>query len=71
MRYSEILYQRLGCKGIVRMDYIVTPDNKPMFLEVNTIPGQTALSIVPHQVEHMGMNLSDIYTQLINEALER
>lgn len=71
MRYSEILYQRLGCKGIVRMDYIVTPENKPMFLEVNTIPGQTALSIVPHQVEHMGLNLSDIYTQLIEEALEK
>ena len=71
MRYSETLYLRMGCKGVVRMDYIVTPDNHPFFLEVNTIPGQTALSIVPHQVEHMGLNLSDIYTQLIEEALER
>lgn len=71
MHYSEVLYQRFGCKGVVRMDYIITPDNHAFFLEVNTIPGQTALSIIPHQIEHLGMNLVDVYTQLIEDALNK
>lgn len=71
MRYSELLYMRMGCEGIVRMDYIITPDQHPFFLEVNTIPGQTALSIIPHQIEILGMNLSEVYTLLIQEAFEK
>lgn len=69
MRYSETIYQKLGCKGVVRIDYIVTEENKPIFLEINTIPGQTALSIIPHQVGYLGLDLTDIYTNIINEAL--
>ena len=69
MRYSEIFYHKTGMKGVVRMDYIITPDNKPFFLEVNTIPGQTALSIIPHQIEHIGKDLKQVYTDIILEAL--
>ena len=69
MHYSEIFYQQVGMKGVVRMDYIVTDDNRPFFLEVNTIPGQTALSIIPHQIEHIGKDLKKVYTDIILEAL--
>ena len=69
MHYSEIFYQKVGMKGVVRMDYIVTDDNRPFFLEVNTIPGQTALSIIPHQIEHIGKDLKKVYTDIILEAL--
>lgn len=71
MHYSEVLYQHFCCKGVVRMDYIITPDNQAFFLEVNTIPGQTALSIIPHQIEHLGLKLVDVYTQLIEDALNK
>lgn len=69
MRYSETFYQKLGLKGVVRMDYIVTPEEKAIFLEVNTIPGQTALSIIPHQIQHIGKDLKQVYTDIINEAI--
>lgn len=69
MRDSEKIYAGLGCKGVVRFDYIVTEDGKPFFLEVNTIPGQTALSIIPHQVQHLGKDLKQIYTDIIMEVI--
>lgn len=68
-QYSIDVFKKLGCAGIVRVDFIVSPDGIPYFLEVNTIPGQTAMSIIPSQVETLGLNLTDIYSQLIEEAL--
>lgn len=69
--YSIKVYRELGCAGIVRVDYIVSPDGVPFFLEVNTIPGQTAMSIIPSQVETLGLDLTEIYSQLIEDAQGR
>ena len=68
MHYSEIVFQKLNCKGVVRIDYIVTQDNTPYFLEINTIPGQTAMSIIPRQVKYKGIDIVDFYTQLLVES---
>jgi len=67
--YSEIVFKKLGCKGVVRIDYILTPDGIPNFLEINTIPGQTAMSIIPRQVKFLNINIVDFYSGLIFEAL--
>ncbi len=69
--YSEKIFKEMGCGGIVRVDFIISPDGVPFFLEVNTIPGQTALSIIPNQIQTLGMNLTDVYSQLIEEAFSR
>jgi D-alanine-D-alanine ligase len=62
-------YSLLNCKGIVRIDFIYNAaDSKPYMLEVNTVPGQSAASIVPQQVQAMGWTLKDFYTALIEEA---
>lgn len=71
MQYSEQLYHGLGCKGVVRFDYIVTPEGIPYFLEINTIPGQTAMSLIPKQVQLNHIELSTFYGNLINEILEK
>lgn len=67
--FSKTIYERLGCKGVVRIDFIVTSEEIPFFLEINTIPGQTSMSIIPHQVEYLNMNLQDFYTEILLEAL--
>jgi D-alanine-D-alanine ligase len=38
-------------------------------LEVNTVPGQSAASVIPQQVRAMGMSLTDFYSAVIEEAL--
>lgn len=62
-------YTLLNCKGIVRIDFIYNSVNlKPYMLEVNTVPGQSAASIIPQQVAAMGWSLKEFYTALIEEA---
>jgi D-alanine-D-alanine ligase len=68
-RYSELIYEKLGCRGVVRIDFMVTPDETPFFLEINTIPGQTALSIIPCQVKYLGIELQTFYRELIEEGV--
>jgi len=68
---STAIYQFLNCSGIVRIDYIIR-DGQLYFLEVNTVPGMSAASIVPKQINAMGkMSIKELYTRLINEAIER
>ena len=63
------VYQKLNCKGIVRIDYFLEHvTGNFYFIEINTIPGQTATSFIPQQVAAMGVELKDFYTQVIEEA---
>ena len=67
---SSQLYDLLGCKGIVRFDYIHdTAKDELYFLEVNTIPGQSAESIVPKQAKAMGITPAELYEMSIQAAL--
>jgi D-alanine-D-alanine ligase len=64
------IYALFNCNGVVRMDFIFNEEmNKPFLLEINTVPGQSAASIVPQQVAAMGMELKSFYSSLINNAL--
>ena len=61
------IYRHLGCKGLVRMDYISAPDGI-YFLEVNIIPGMTNASLVPKMVRASGMDFTAFLTELIENA---
>lgn len=67
---SYRLYDLLGCSGIVRFDYIYDEERRELyFLEVNTIPGQSAESIVPKQARAMGIAPAELYEMAIQAAL--
>ena len=67
---SSKLYDLLGCRGIVRFDYIHdTTADELYFLEVNTIPGQSAESIVPKQARAVGISPAELYEMSIQAAL--
>lgn len=63
---SSRVYEILGCKGIVRVDFIVVGDN-PFFLEINTVPGMTMESIIPRQANAAGIGLEDLYSMVIED----
>ena len=63
--YSETIYKKLGCKGVVRIDFILNPLNEPVFLEINTIPGQTAMSIIPKQLAYNNISLQEFYGGMV------
>ncbi len=64
---SKKVYEHLGCAGLVRVDYIVAEDGL-YFLEVNTIPGMTAASLVPQMVRAAGMNMTDFLSSIIENS---
>ena len=61
------LYRHLGCKGVVRMDYILAADGL-YFLEVNTIPGMTSASLVPRMVRTAGLDMTEFLTVIIENS---
>jgi len=65
---SVMLYEKLNCKGVVRFDYILDRDVF-RFLEVNTVPGLSAASIVPKMARAHGWTFTELITRLIEEAL--
>ena len=68
---SSQLYDLLDCRGIVRFDYIYdTTKQELFFLEVNTIPGQSAESIVPKQARAMGISTRQLYEMVIQTCMK-
>lgn len=70
-RIVRDIYTRLDCKGMVRVDFFLEQGtDRFYFIEINTIPGQTAQSFLPQQVRAAGMQESDFYAELIDLALQ-
>lgn len=70
-KLTSAIYDILGCKGIVRIDYIITEGEKINMLEINTTPGMTATSFIPQQVRAAGIDIKDVMTDIIEEGLEK
>ncbi len=69
---AKKIYQVFNCNGVVRIDMIYNEaKGEPYMLEINTVPGQTAASIVPQQVRAKGWTLKQFYSALIEDALAR
>jgi len=66
------IYQIFNCQGVVRIDFIYNEaKQQPFMLEINTVPGQTAASLVPQQVAAKGWSLKTFYSGLIDAALAK
>jgi len=61
------IYDWISAKGIIRVDYIISPTNKIWMLEINAIPGMTATSFIPQQVRAAGLNMTEVLTEIIEE----
>jgi D-alanine-D-alanine ligase len=69
---AKKIYHVFNCNGVVRIDMIYNEANgEPYMLEINTVPGQTAASVVPQQVRAKGWTLKQFYSTLIEDALSR
>lgn len=69
-RIAIAAHRALGCRGMSRADTIVTPEGAVCLLEVNTIPGMTATSLLPDAARADGFEFPDLCTRLVELALE-
>jgi D-alanine-D-alanine ligase len=63
-------HKALGCSGVSRTDTIVTPEEKVLVLETNTIPGMTSTSLLPDSARAAGIEFPELCERLIGYALE-
>ncbi len=65
-------HQALGCRGVSRSDFRYD-DSAPgsgrlYYLETNTQPGMTPLSLVPEQASHLGISFEDLCSWMVENA---
>ena len=70
-RSTSRIYDILGAKGIIRVDYIIPSDGEPVLLEINTTPGMTATSFIPQQVRAAGLDIKDVMSDIIENELRK
>ncbi|MGB2434724.1 MAG: D-alanine--D-alanine ligase family protein, partial [Flavobacteriaceae bacterium] len=63
------LHQQLRLQGVCRSEFIIV-EGIPHLLEVNTIPGLTAASLIPQQVSAAGIELADFFESLLMEKMK-
>jgi D-alanine-D-alanine ligase len=68
-KLSSAIYDILGCKGIVRIDFIITEGDVINLLEVNTTPGMTTTSFIPQQIAKAGLDIREVMTEIIENEL--
>jgi D-alanine--D-alanine ligase len=64
-------FKILGCSGVARADVRLDPSNHPYVLEVNTIPGMTATSLVPKAAAAAGISFPDLCERVLLMTLEQ
>ncbi len=61
LRQAIKCHKILNCKSIARTDFIYNnKSNKIYFLETNTQPGLTSVSLLPEQAEYKGLSFEDV-----------
>ena len=61
-------YEAVGCRGVTRIDFRVSPLGHAYVLELNTSPGFTAHSLVPKAGVKAGMSIAETCEKILSES---
>jgi D-alanine-D-alanine ligase len=64
-------YAIVGCDGAARVDFRVTPQNRPYVLEINTTPGMTETSLLPMAAARAGIDYDSLTERILESAVKR
>ena len=67
-RFSKLAHDKIGCRGISRSDFILV-DEDIYFLEINTQPGLTPVSLVPEQLKKINISFNELILNILKCAL--
>ena len=69
MKISKKIFRVCNCKGIARLDFIISHKNSEIFfLELNTHPGLTKISLAPEQANYHRLTYINLLIQIINSS---
>ena len=63
-------YRACNCKGLARVDFFLTGDDKININEINTLPGFTSISMYPMAFAKKGVSYSEMLDRLLNFAVK-
>jgi D-alanine-D-alanine ligase len=63
-------FKSLRCKVYARVDFRLSEDNIPYCLEVNTLPGMTATSLVPKMASEVGISFNELIERIIRKSID-
>lgn len=66
--YAEKIHRALGCRMVSRSDFRWNETDGVVFLEINTNPGMTKLSLVPEQAKYAGIDYATLCAKLVENA---
>jgi D-alanine--D-alanine ligase len=67
-RYALIAFDALGCRGLARVDFRLSPENKVYTLELNSIPGFTETSLLPKAASAAGITFPELCDRIMSLA---
>ncbi len=69
--YGIKAFNAVGAEVYARIDFLLTEDNRPYCLEINTLPGMTSLSLVPKSAKVMGIDFNELLELIIRLSLKK
>ncbi|MCH8545213.1 MAG: D-alanine--D-alanine ligase [Cryomorphaceae bacterium] len=63
MAQTELVYKKLQLNGLARVDFIIDQNDVPHLIEVNTVPGLSAESILPKQAAYLNLDLGMLFAE--------
>lgn len=70
-RAAESAFAALHCRDFGRADFRLSSEGEPHFLEMNTLPGMTELSIFPQSARCVGLDFQSLLQQVLEPAETR
>ncbi len=68
-QYALKVFHLLGLEVYARVDFIVTPEGIPYFLEINSLPGMTPTSLIPQEAAAAGISYEELCEAIVLESL--
>jgi D-alanine-D-alanine ligase len=68
---AETAYRECGCRDFARVDFMLSAEEDPLFLEINTLPGLTPTSLLPKSASVFGYSFESVIKELVRPAIRR
>ncbi len=65
------IHNKLGCRDMSRVDFLMDGDDTGRFIEINTIPGFTSHSLLPMAAKQVGLDFNGLIDRLVVQAMQR
>ena len=62
-------YRSAECKGLSRIDFIIDKNEVPYFIEINTSPGMTDVSLFPESAKSIGIDFPQLVDKIVKLSL--